>query len=70
MKKLLVNMIIALAAACAVDLILLIFNVPPLVRGWLACTIYVFIFFTRKGSGLRLISESKLIDIDKKDTEC
>ena len=67
MKKMIISFIIALAIGCAVDLVLLMISVDPFFRGYLCAGVFCAVFWSRKGSGLRLISEEKLVEIDKKE---
>ena len=65
--KTFINFIIALAIGSVVDLVLLMIPVDPFFRGYLCAGVFCAIFWSRKGSGLRLISEEKLVEIDKKE---
>lgn len=67
MKKTFINFIIALSIGAVVDLILLMVSLDPFLRGYLCAGVFCMVFWSRKGSGLRLISEEKLVEIDKKE---
>jgi len=67
MKRIFINFIIALAIGGAVDLILLLISIDPFFRGYFCAGVFCAVFWSRKGSGLRLISEEKLQEIDKKE---
>lgn len=67
MKKILINFVIALLVSGGVDLILMLISTNPFLRGYLCAGVLCVVFWSRKGSGLRLISEEKLVEIDKKE---
>jgi hypothetical protein len=69
MKKLIINFIIALAIGAGADLVLLMLPIDPFIRGYLCAGVFCMVFWSRKGSGLRLISEEKLVEIDKKEED-
>jgi hypothetical protein len=69
MKKLIINFVIALSIMISADLIFLMISLDPLLRGYFCAGIFCMIFWARKGSGLRLISEKKLVEVDKKEED-
>ena len=67
MKRILINFVISLLVAGGVDLILMLISLEPFFRGYLCAGVFCVVFWSRKGSGLRLISEEKLVEIDKSE---